>query len=100
MDSLYAAASRLDTAADSLGDRPASGLDDLAAASFGAEAPGRLGEIGTTLYARLSAALADRRDEAAEFAARLTELAGSLRTASSGYADTDHAVRRRHPEDR
>lgn len=100
MDSLRAAAGRLDAAADTIADAANAVMrDELSTADFGADAPGRLGALGRALHGRGAAALDDRRDEATEAVARLTELAGSLRAASSGYADTDHAVRRRHPEE-
>jgi hypothetical protein len=100
VDSLRAAAGHLDVAADTVADAGnAATRDGLSTADFGADAPGLLGELGRALHARWTTALDDRRDEAAEAAVRLTELAGSLRAASSGYADTDQAVRRRHPEE-
>jgi hypothetical protein len=100
VESLRAAAGRLDAAADSIVDAGhAVSLDGLSPADFGAEAPGRLGELGRALHGRWAAALEDRRGEAAQAGARLADLAGSLRVASSGYADTDQAVRRRQPEE-
>lgn len=100
MDILHAAAGRLDAAADTIADTGnAATRDELSTADFGADAPGWLGEVGRALHGRWALALDDRRDEAAVVAARLTDLAGSLRAASSGYADTDQAVRRRHPEE-
>jgi hypothetical protein len=100
VDDLRAAAGRLDTAADTIVDTSATAaLDGSSPADFGAEAPGRLGELGTALHGRWVAALEDRRGEAAGAAVRLAELATSLRAASSGYADTDLAVRRRQPEE-
>jgi hypothetical protein len=100
MDSLREAAARVDAAADAIADTGvAVGRDGLSAADFGADAPGWLGELGRALHGRWTAAVGDRRAEAAAAATRLAELAGSLREASSGYADTDHAVRRRQPEE-
>jgi hypothetical protein len=100
VDSLRAAATRLDEAADTIADAGAAvARDGLSDADFGADAPGWLGELGRSLRLRWTAALDDRRDEAAEAAARLTELAASLRMAPTGYADTDQAVRRRQPEE-
>lgn len=100
MDILRAAAGRLDAAADTIFDAATAVMrDELSTADFGADTAGWLGELGGALHGRWAAALDDRRDEAAEAAERLTDLAGSLRAASSGYADTDHAVRRRHPEE-
>jgi hypothetical protein len=100
VDELGAAAGRLETAADAIVDANATVvLDGPSPADFGAEAPGRLGELGLALHGRWAAALEDRRGEAADAGARLVEVAASLRAASSGYADTDQAVRRRQPEE-
>jgi hypothetical protein len=63
---------------------------------FGADASGCLGELGRALYGRYGAALAAREHEAAAAGARLTDLAGALRTAASGYRDVEDGSQRRH----
>ncbi len=69
---------------------------DPGPAPFGGDATGRLGELGRALYGRYAAALAAREREAAAGGARLTDLAGALRTAASGYRDVEDAARLRH----
>lgn len=100
MDTLRAAARRLDLAAETVADT-GNGieLDGPAGHEFGADGTGRLGELGRALHGRWLAAVEDRRAEAADIRARLAELAESLRLAADGYADTDHAVRHRQSEE-
>ena len=69
---------------------------DPGPSAFGADAPGRLGELGRALHARIAEALAAREREAAAAGARLADLAGSLRTAAAGYRDVEDAARQRH----
>jgi hypothetical protein len=69
---------------------------DPGPAAFGGDATGRLGELGRALHARWGAALAAREREAAAAGARLTDLAGALRTAADGYRGVEDAARRRH----
>jgi hypothetical protein len=72
------------------------GLAGPAAAAFGADGPGRLGELGRDLHGAWSAALAAREREAAGHGARLTDLAGALRQAADGYREAEDAAHRRH----
>jgi hypothetical protein len=76
----------------------ASGLarSDPGPAAFAGDATGRLGELGRVLHARWAAALAAREREAAAAGARLTDLAGALRTAVDGYRGVEDAAHRRH----
>jgi hypothetical protein len=69
---------------------------DPGPAAFGADATGRLGELGRALHGRYGAALAAREREAAATGARLTDLATALRTAASGYRDVEDGAARRH----
>ena len=72
------------------------GLVQPGPAAFGADAPGRLGELGRDLHGAWSAALAAREREAAGHGARLTDLAGNLRQAAEGYRRVEDAAHRRH----
>ncbi|WP_213451540.1 hypothetical protein [Rhizomonospora bruguierae] len=63
---------------------------------FGADAPGRLGELGRELHGTWEAALAARSREAAAAGARLADAAQALRLIGSGYEDVEAAARRRH----
>jgi hypothetical protein len=64
--------------------------------AFAGDGPGRLGELGRSLHAGWSAALAAREREAAAHGARLTELSVALGRADAGYRDVEQAARRRH----
>lgn len=66
------------------------------AAGFGADAPGRLGELGRELFGAWDAALAARSREAAAAGARLADAAQALRLIAGGYADVDDEARRRN----
>ncbi|MBM0240438.1 hypothetical protein JNW88_31215 [Micromonospora sp. ATA32] len=96
MDALRTLAARLDEASTAL-----SGLahtvtaSDPAHPAFGADAPGRPGEIGRALHRRWTTATGDRAREAGAAAARLSDAAAALRTAADRYADSDDAARRR-----
>ena len=73
---------------------------DPGATAFGADAPGRLGELGRMLHNRLTAALTDRAREAAAHSARLADTADLLGTVLGRYRDTDDAAGSRHePEE-
>jgi hypothetical protein len=69
---------------------------DPGPAAFAGDASGRLGELGRALHARFVAALGAREREAAAAGARVTDLAGALRTAAAGYRDVEDAAQRRH----
>jgi len=75
---------------------PVLARSDPGAAAFGGDAAGRLGELGRALHERYCGALAAREREAAAAGARLTDLAGALRTAAAGYRDVEDAAHRRH----
>lgn len=66
---------------------------DPGARAFGADATGVLGDLGRTLHERYAAALTARSREAAAHGARLVDLADSLRTAATGYADVEQDIR-------
>jgi hypothetical protein len=89
-------AARLDTAVHTLttADRTMSALS-MPARAFGADDAGVPGRMGRDLHARWEAALAARSREAAQTAARLTDLAASLRTTHQQYGETDETVARR-----
>jgi hypothetical protein len=100
VDSLVNRADRLDEAAATLTAASyAVAAGPLDPAEFGAEAPGRLGELGRELHGRWIAALAAREREATTMAARLTDAATAVRTAAAGYAGTDDVARRRHAQE-
>ncbi|HLL68139.1 MAG TPA: hypothetical protein VK453_20840 [Micromonosporaceae bacterium] len=64
--------------------------------AFGADGPGRLGELGRTLHLALAAGLAARSDEAVAHGVRLADTADALRRVSGGYADAERAAQDRH----
>jgi hypothetical protein len=72
------------------------GRIDPGPAAFAGDGAGRLGELGRAMHAQWGAALAAREREAAAAGARLTDLAGALRTAATGYRDVEDAAHRRH----
>jgi hypothetical protein len=96
MDTLRRLAARLDEAGATLtalsrtvtaGDPPH--------AAFGADAPGRPGEIGRALHRQWTAATDDRAREARVAAGRLAAAAASVRDAADRYGEVDRAARRR-----
>jgi hypothetical protein len=89
-------AERLESAADVLTtvDRSVPALD-VPAGAFGATGIGTPGRIGRQLHAHWRAVLDARAREAADAAARLSEMARALRTTQRAYADADEAVARR-----
>jgi hypothetical protein len=99
MDSLADLATRLDDAAAVLGGagKRLTGPGPHGAA-FGADAPGRMGELGRALQAEWERALGARAREAAVTAARLADAAQTLRVVAGGYADADDAARERQPQ--
>jgi hypothetical protein len=90
MDNL---AEGLDRAADTLAtvDRRMPALA-IAAAAFGADDAGLPGRLGRELHAHWQAVLDARSREAAAAAARLTEIAGSVRVTRRQYTETDEAA--------
>jgi hypothetical protein len=89
-------ADRLDAAADRLAAGGAELADvDPGAAAFGADSPGRLGELGRLLHGRWSSALTDRSREAAVAGARLSDSADALRVAVGRYQDADATAQAR-----
>lgn len=96
IDDLSERAARLDGAGAAI-TAAAAGLTGRSAGPgrFGADAPGRVGEIGRALHARWTAALCDREREARTLAEELSDLSCALRRAAAAYADTDDTVARR-----
>ena len=96
MDELHRLAARLDAAAASvaIAARSIGGLHHYPAA-FGADAPGRVGEVGRVLYTRWTAALCTREREARRAAARLADTAVAVRGAAEAYAEVDADARAR-----
>jgi hypothetical protein len=96
MDELQRLAARLDAAAATL----AVAVGTLAGlhqhpAAFGADAPGRLGDVGRSLHARWTAALCTREREGRRATARLADAAVAVRGAVDAYAHADAGARRR-----
>jgi len=94
--SLRDLAARIDRAGDVLAAAGAR-LADLTppAADFGADAPGRLGELGRDLHALAATALAARSREAVAHGARLGDTAQMLHWVGENYAGAEDAVRQR-----
>jgi hypothetical protein len=67
----------------------------VGAGVFAADEAGVPGRIGRDLHAHWSAVLAARAEEAAATAARLTDMAASVRATTRHYAETDEAAARR-----
>ena len=90
-----AIATRLGAAASTLStmDRTLPLLEGSAAA-FGADGGGVPGRVGHVLHAHWSAVLAARAREAADTAARLTDLADSVRRTRRDYTDADESAAR------
>ena len=86
----------LESAADVLTtvDRSVPALE-VPAGAFGATGAGVPGRIGRQLHTRWRAVLEARAREAADVAARLSELARAARATQRAYADADEAVARR-----
>jgi hypothetical protein len=98
---LYDLAGRVATAGDELGDAAVRlGTLDPGAGAFGADANGRLGELGRALHGQVAGALAVRSRESAATSSRLVELAVTLRAAASSYADVEQAAHHRGREAR
>ena len=72
-------------------------VPDLAvpATHFGADEGGIPGRVGRQLHAHWEAALSARAREAGEVAARLQDLASSVRETARRYAETDEDAARR-----
>lgn len=81
-------AARLDAAAHALA------TADPGSTTFGAAAPGRLGELGRALHAQWQADIADRSRTAATLANRLAEAARSLQAAASSYDGAESTATR------
>ncbi|HEY7176843.1 MAG TPA: hypothetical protein VH442_18180 [Micromonosporaceae bacterium] len=81
---------RLDTAAGRLA-RAASALPrlDPGARAFGADGPGRLGELGRAMSAQFTAALDARDRQAAAAGDAVGTLGAGMRHAAAGYRDVD-----------
>jgi hypothetical protein len=89
-------AERLESAADALTtvDRSVPALI-VPAGAFGADDVGVPGRLGQRLHQHWHAVLTARAREAADAAARLSEIARALRTTERGYAEADESVARR-----
>jgi Excreted virulence factor EspC, type VII ESX diderm len=89
-------AERLESAADVLTtvDHSIPALD-VPVGAFGATGVGMPGRVGRELHAHWRSVLQARAREAADVAARLSEMAQALRTTQRAYADADEAVARR-----
>jgi hypothetical protein len=99
MDSLHTLAARLDQATDTLGAIAHQvTAADPAHPAFGADTPGRPGEIGRALHRRWVEATGTRAREASAVAARLTATAAAIRAAADRYAEVDDSARQRLPE--
>ncbi|SCG63460.1 hypothetical protein [Micromonospora halophytica] len=96
MDTLRALAARLEEASATLAvlSRTVTAADP-AHPAFGADAPGRPGEIGRALHRQWTTATGDRAREASAAAARLAAAASAVRSAADRYADADDIARRR-----
>jgi hypothetical protein len=68
---------------------------DPGADAFGADAPGRIGEVGRLLHELWGSALSARSREAAAHAARLVDTAEALTVAAGRYQDIEHRVQTR-----
>ncbi|MFI7518995.1 hypothetical protein [Micromonospora globbae] len=96
MDALRALAARLDEAAATLTTLSHTvTANDPPQAAFGADAPGRPGEIGRALHRQWTAATDNRAREARAAAGRLGAAAAAVREAAEHYADADLGARRR-----
>lgn len=100
MDTFRDLAGRLDEAAATL-DAAASTVVAVGPTdrSFGADAPGRLGDLGRALHEQWVVAADTRAREAIGAARLLADAAASLRVVAASYVDTDDAARRRHAEE-
>ena len=88
-------ADQVERAGDRLASTDVEGVDPGATA-FGADHPGRLGELGRTLHQRFSAAVTARSREATAHGARLGDSAELVRVAVRRYGTTESAARSRH----
>ncbi|MFF0149956.1 hypothetical protein [Micromonospora sp. NPDC005203] len=96
MDTLRALSARLDEASATLTTIAQTvTASDPAQAAFGADAPGRPGEIGRALHRQWVTATDDRAREARTAAGRLAAAASAVREAADRYAEVDRAARRR-----
>ncbi|MET8089625.1 hypothetical protein [Micromonospora sp. NPDC005220] len=96
MDTLRALAARLDEASATLTMVSHTvTASDPAQAAFGADAPGRPGEIGRALHRQWTTATDDRAREARAAAGRLAAAAAAVREATDRYTEVDRAARRR-----
>lgn len=95
MDSLRDLAARVEAAGAtvSAAGGALAGLDPGPAA-FGADVPGRFGELGAALHALWIESIVARSREAAAAGARLADAGEALRTAAVSYAETESLVDR------
>lgn len=90
---LHDIAARLGLAADEMGEA-ASRLADLdpGGRGYGAQAPGRVGELGRALHADGTAALIARCREATALSARLSDSAQAVLAVAAAYRDAERAA--------
>jgi hypothetical protein len=69
---------------------------DPGARAFGADGPGRLGDVGRELYVQWQRALDARAREAQEHAARVHELASLVARAVGGFIEANESARSQH----
>ncbi len=103
MESLRALAARLDEASATLAAvAHAATVAGPAPTAFGADGPGRPGDLGRALHRQWVTATDNRAREARAAAARFAAAASAIRDAADRYADTDAAARHRlaHTPDR
>ena len=87
-------AGRIDATGDVLANASTTlSLIDPGARAFGADAVGRLGELGRALHRQFVTGLAARGREAAAHGARLADTAQSLRLVADGYRGADDESR-------
>jgi hypothetical protein len=96
MEVLHGLAARLEEAATAVA-TSAAPLDELShePGAFGADAPGRLGDVGQALHSAWAEALPARQREAARAAALLSGTASAVRRAAGRYTDADDAAAHR-----
>ena len=72
---------------------------DPGATAFGADGPGRLGELGRDLYLHWQRGLDARAREAHAHAARVHDLADVAGRTASGFADANQSARSGHRDE-
>jgi hypothetical protein len=97
MESLTGTVANIRAAADLLGETGQwLGMTDPGPAAFGADGPGRLGDLGRQTYEQWLAALDARVREARAHALRAQDFADVLGQAVGGFSDADSHAGRAH----